>query len=703
MNIKIDSNSHIPLYQQIIDEIIALIASGRMKVGEKVPSIRKLSKEIDVNPATIVRAYRILEDMGVLNTRKGKRSVIAGLPLETKEETLHRLYRDFLIEVKKVGYTEKEVIDTVSNNTVNAILAIDVGSTTTKSILFKRDNKGKMVFSGFNQSKTTVETMEEDVWVGITKSIKGLEEKTGWKMLKNGDLRVPSSIDHGIDMFIATSSAGGGLQMVTFGLVSFYTAQSSERAALGAGAIVMDVFAIDDNKTPYDKVLELKELHPDIILLSGGVEDGAISGVVQLGEILASSEIRGKFGDYKIPLIYAGNSKGREFIDIALKNRFELYITENIRPKMDLENLTPARNEIKRIFMEHVMKRAPGYENMLDKVSSPILPTPGAIFELLKKYSEHIDKNILAFDVGGATTDVFSTYNKKVIRTVCANIGMSYSLMQTIKRANLKNIIKWIPEKIDEVELENIAANKMIYPTSLPKNELEKEMEIAIAKEILKVSYEDHKRLAAKEHEETVTFESLFKGEDQKPKEKDTGKSKLNPLMIDMIIGSGGILSHLERKKALEILLDGYNSKGITELYVDSSFMMPQLGVLSSVNPALGLELFERECLVSLCTIISPEGVEKEGKLAFTITINGIKTSVNVGDFIRIPVDTNTINIQVLPIKKFDAGFGKGIPVEKIVQAGQFGIICDMRIRPIEPTPENIKKWRDLISGANNV
>ena len=703
MNIKIDFDSHIPLYQQVTDNIIALIASGQLRVGEELPSVRNLSSRLGVNPATIVRAYRNLENIGVLNTRKGRRSKVVGLPNGIKKERLVELYGDFLLEVRKVGYTEKEVLDTVSNHSLNAILTIDVGSTTTKSILFKRNSAGKMVFSGFNQSKTTVETREEDVWVGILDSIKGLESKTGWKILKNGKLLSPSLVDCGVDFFVATSSAGGGLQMVTVGLVKFFTAESAKRTALGAGAIVMDVFSVDDERTTYEKIMELKELQPDIILLSGGIEGGAISGVVQLGEVLAASEIRGKFGDYKIPLVYAGNSNGREFISIALKDRFDLSITKNIRPILDEENLSPARKEIMRIFMEHVMKRAPGYEKLVDRVSAPVLPTPGAVFELLSKYSEHNKRHILAFDIGGATTDVFSAYGKTVIRTVSANIGMSYSLLQTIERAGLKNVIKWMPLEINEGDLENLAANKMISPTSLPSNKLEIEMEMAVAKEILKIALLDHKKLAEKELiDDTITIERLFKGEDKKPKESTTGRSELKSLMIDMIIGSGGILSHQERKNALEIMLDGFEAKGITEFYVDSAFMMPHLGVLSSVNPALGLELFESECLIPLATVISPLGRNRLGRVAFSLNIDDDKREVKVGDFIRIPPSNDTVEIKVLPSKRFDAGKGKGIPVRKIVKCGQFGIICDMRIRPLNPTPEGIMEWRKVITEDNN-
>lgn len=701
MNIKIDVDSHIPLYEQIINGLIILISSKKIRIGEKLPSVRMLSSQLDVNPATVVRAYRKLEEMGVIKTKKGSRATVISLPSGVREKLLLDFYSDFLFEARRVGYSEKEILDIVSHHSLNAILICDVGSTTTKAILFKRNNKGDMVFSGYEQYKTTVEFPEEDVWIGLINSVRALEKKTGWRMLKNEKFLIPSSTEGGIDLFLATSSAGGGLQMITVGLVKYYTGESAERTALGAGAIVMDVLAIDDGRTPFEKIMALKDLRPDIILLSGGVEGGAVSGVVQLGEILASSELRGKFGEYKIPLVYAGNSNGSEFIKIALEKKFDLTITENIRPDLKRENPGPARREILRIFMDHVMKRAPGYDRLLNIVSAPILPTPGAVFELLKKYSQEKEVNMLSFDVGGATTDVFSAYNGEVTRTVSANLGMSYSLLQTIKRAGLENVMKWIPLEIEAEELMNVAANKMISPTSIPKRGAEQEMEIAVAKEIVRIALEDHNKLA-KSREITDVITSSLQGENVKVKEWNVGRSPLDSLSIDMIIGSGGILSHNPRERAFEIMLDGINAKGITEFFVDSVFMMPHLGILSSINPVLALELFDRECLIPLGTVVSPSGKDKKGKIAFTIAVENQSLKIREGELVRIPMKGKEVEIEVKPTKRFDVGAGRGVPVKRVVRTGHLGIICDMRERPLQPNRIVVEKWREIITGRDN-
>jgi uncharacterized protein (TIGR01319 family) len=699
MKIKIDFKSHVPLYKQIVDGILLLISSRKMKVGDKLPSVRSLAHDLEVNPATVVRAYRELEDLGIIETKRGSRATLVSLSSGKGERRLLDLYSDFLYEARKVGYSEKEILDIVSRHSLNAILICDVGSTTTKAILFKRNGEGYMVCAGSNQYRTTVEFPEEDVWNGFVHSIVGLEEKTGWKIVKGEKLLIPSTVDGGVDLFLATSSAGGGLQMITAGLVKFYTGESAERTALGAGAVVMDVLSVDDGRTPYEKIIALKDLKPDIILLSGGVEGGAISGVVQLGEILASSSLKGKFGAYQIPLVYGGNSNAHEYIRIALEKKFDLTVTENIRPDLRSENPVPARREILRIFMDHVMKMAPGYERLSENVSAPILPTPGAIFELLRKYTEGKDLNALSIDIGGATTDVFSSYDGEVTRTVSANLGMSYSLLQAIHRVGIDRVLRWIPLEISKGVLLDTAANKMVSPVTISKEKMGIEMEGAVAKEIIRIALEDHKKLA--ESEEIVDKITVaVRGKDAKMKEWNIGRTPLDPLHIDMIIGSGGILSHGSREKTFEIMVDGFDPQGITEFYVDSVFMMPHLGVLASVNPGLALELFERECLVPLATVISPVGRDKKGKVACTLVVGNRTIKARVGEFIRIP--NGETEIEVRPMRRFDIGAGRGVGLKRTVRSSILGIFFDLRERPLNPERKRIAEWRKIITRGDD-
>ena len=75
--IRVDATSFVPIYEQIKQGIARLVATGRLKAGEPLPSIRDLAAEIIVNPNTVARAYRELEQDGVIATQKGRGSVVA--------------------------------------------------------------------------------------------------------------------------------------------------------------------------------------------------------------------------------------------------------------------------------------------------------------------------------------------------------------------------------------------------------------------------------------------------------------------------------------------------------------------------------------------------------------------------------------------------------------------------------------------------
>ena len=127
---------------------------------------------------------------------------------------------------------------TKTTNEIRSILATDCGSTTTKAILIeKRDDQYHLIVRG--EAPTTVEAPVEDVTAGVINAIIEVEELAGRKLLNDGQTIIkPQQQDEGVDLYISTSSAGGGLQMMVAGVVRNLTAESAERAALGAGAML---------------------------------------------------------------------------------------------------------------------------------------------------------------------------------------------------------------------------------------------------------------------------------------------------------------------------------------------------------------------------------------------------------------------------------------------------------------------------------
>src|SRR5512137_1869323 len=196
---------------------------------------------------------------------------------------------------------------------INTILATDCGSTTTKAILIeKRDGQYRLIVRG--EAPTTVEAPFEDVTMGVLNAVGEVEELANRKLLdENGRIISPANGTTGTDIYISTSSAGGGLQMMVAGVVRSMTAESAERAALGAGAIVMDVISSNDKRLPHQQIERIRHLRPDMILLSGGIDGGTTTHVVELAELIGAADPKPRVGSsYKLPVIYAGNKDARE-------------------------------------------------------------------------------------------------------------------------------------------------------------------------------------------------------------------------------------------------------------------------------------------------------------------------------------------------------------------------------------------------------
>ncbi|MCS6924525.1 MAG: glutamate mutase L, partial [Candidatus Binatia bacterium] len=169
---------------------------------------------------------------------------------------------------------------------LRVILVTDCGSTTTKAILIeKRGEEYRQTYRG--EAPTTVEAPFEDVTRGVLNAVQEVEELSGRKILDGERILTPAQGMTGVDIYLSTSSAGGGLQIMVAGVVKAMTAESAQRCALGAGAIVMDVLAANDGRPSYDKIERIRRLRPDMILLAGGTDGGTVAHVVEIAEYIA--------------------------------------------------------------------------------------------------------------------------------------------------------------------------------------------------------------------------------------------------------------------------------------------------------------------------------------------------------------------------------------------------------------------------------
>jgi uncharacterized protein (TIGR01319 family) len=587
-------------------------------------------------------------------------------------------------------------VDNAPKLQLRSVLATDCGSTTTKAILIEKvGDEYRQTWRG--EAPTTVEAPFEDVTRGVVNAATEIQELSGRKLVSDegGILTPEKSGEEGVDIYISTSSAGGGLQLVVGGVVRSMSAESATRAALGAGAIVMDTFSTNDKRRPHEQIERIRQLRPDMILMAGGTDGGTRKHVVALAERIRAARPRTRLGGgFNLPVIYAGNKEVRGDVEELLNDVCDLETVDNVRPILENENLGPARDKIHDLFMEHVMAQAPGYDKLMTWTDAPIMPTPGAVGLIMQTIARQREINILGVDIGGATTDVFSVFTEIFNRTVSANLGMSYSVSNVLAEAGLPSILRWVPFDIDEKMLRNRIGNKMIRPTTIPQTLEELKIEQAIAREALRLAFIQHKEFAVglKGVQQERTIADAF---------RQSGSDSLVQMMdLDLLVGSGGVLSHAPRRvQSMRMMIDAFAPEGITELAVDSIFMMPHLGVLSTVNEEAATQVFEKDCIIYLGTCIAPLGAVKQDRPAVKVSLR-----MPSGEVINEVVDAmelrlyeashdDEVQATLTPLQgQLDLGAGPGKVLNKTLRGGLVGIVIDTRGRPDIQIPTEPKQ-----------
>src|SRR5580658_3874185 len=115
----LDLHSGVPVYRQIIDQVLGGIASGRLAVGDQIPTVRQVAVDLAINPNTVVRAYREMEIRGVLETQQGTGTFIARKKVEQTEversRRLTQLVTEFVARAGSAGFSVEELMEQLND------------------------------------------------------------------------------------------------------------------------------------------------------------------------------------------------------------------------------------------------------------------------------------------------------------------------------------------------------------------------------------------------------------------------------------------------------------------------------------------------------------------------------------------------------------------------------------------------------------
>lgn len=453
------------------------------------------------------------------------------------------------------------------------LLLIDFGSTYTKLVAVDPHQETVL---GTASAFTTADT---DIGDGLRKALESLQVKTG-------------VLDFAYKL--ACSSAAGGLRMMVAGLVPELTAEAARLAALGAGAKIVRVFSYELSRRDLE---EIEAEVPDIFLLTGGTDGGNQTCVRENARKLASLPIT-------FPIIYAGNRSALDDCEALLKD-FPLTVCPNVLPRFGELRIGPVQEEIRALFLSRIVQ-AKGLTRTEELLSGILMPTPSALLAAVNLLADGTVEEpglgeLMAVDVGGATTDVYSIGygepdDSKVVlkgleepyakRTVEGDIGVRYSISSLVEEVGLEEIARdaGLPLTETEALLDSISRDCARLPLS-DQDHLRR-LDDALAAGAVEVATRRH----AGSLEEVYTPTGLAYVQ--------TGK---NLKGFRQLLLTGGCLIHTARPLLLasRALYSRQQAESLrpleAEVFLDKSHILSAMGVLAEREPVLALRIMKKE------------------------------------------------------------------------------------------------------------
>ncbi len=574
---------------------------------------------------------------------------------------------------------------TTSIVTADSLLAIDIGTISTRAILFDViGNQYRFIAAGTAPSTAVSPFM--DIGEGLRRAIDQLHEVTGRIFFTSDEqLAMPSHPDgSGVDAFVLTMSAGPPIRIVAVGLLEHISLESAKNLAETMYGKVLETLSLNDRRKPEERIDAILAQQPDLIILAGGIEGGATISVRQMLEAIGLACFLTPKKN-RPQVLFSGNREMVPDVKESLAAVVDLQIAPNIRPAINTEQLGPAKAKLTPIYKNIRAKQIYGISDVEAWTKAPLTPTATAFERMIRFLSKIYNQGVLGVDIGASSTTVAAGFSGESYLGVYPDFGLGESLSGLLDHASLEEIARWVHLAIPEGYIRDYLYNKAAFPASIAVTEADLAVEQAIARQAIRLSL---KRL----------LPSL-----PASKQKEPGvMPKFEPIVV-----AGSVLTAAPTPgHAMLMVLDGVQPAGISTVLLDRNNLVAALGMAAEINPILAVQVLDSKAILNLGAVVAPIGVAKSGTSILRVQMqtengNAIKREIRFGAIEVLPLppgETATLKLQ--PLHRFDIGAGPGRGSHIKVGGGLLGIVIDARGRPIQlhgdpvRRQDYLKKWR---------
>jgi hypothetical protein len=556
---------------------------------------------------------------------------------------------------------------------IGSILAVDFGSVNTRCILIDLV-EGRYRLVGRGESRTSDGFPAYDLDAGFHQAIREMEAATGRKILTdNGQLIRPEQSDRsGVDAFGMTASIGRPLRAVIIGLTPDVSVATALRTAAGTYVEVLATLNLADGRSEEERLNAVLLSYPDVLIITGGTEQGARDAVLRLAEI-ARLAVSLTSPDNRPTVIYSGNHANADDIQALFDDLTTVLIAENVRPSLQEERLDSARLQLGKAFDYYNEIRSESFAAIGSMSDSGVQPTAQS-YTVMAEYLGKTHAGGVALVDAGSTTNVLAVASGgQLTSSIRTDLGIGHSARQLVEIVGEDRVARWLPFYLQPGELENYAINKSLRPFTVPST--------------LRDLYLDHALLRAGIRNALLRANPDWEDE---------------PLALEMLIGAGGGLTRTGHPAYDTLLmLDSIQPSGVTRLQSDPYGMIAAMGALALRGPHIVVQLLEGGSLNMLGTAVSLQGRPRLDKPAMQVEImlagqkQAIKQTVMGGHlwvYKLPPGKTAQISVKC----QSGTSINGQRSVKLTVVGGQAGLIFDARGRPLPLMVDVVNRAQQL-------
>jgi len=548
---------------------------------------------------------------------------------------------------------------------MKTILAADCGSTTTTAVLIEKGENGYHL-QGAGQAPSTYGLPWEDITLGVRQAVRHIEKLVERTLLapSGWPITPQNAAGHGVDAFIVVTSAGEPLQLLIAGLMQEISLASAQSAVTTTYARPAAILSLDTqteaHQTPESQIQAVHESVPELILLVGGTEGGATRPIIEIAQVL-SMALQIWPHQEKPGILYAGNSQLRPEIADILGPITALNSVSNLRPTLDIEDLTETRQALEKYYLERKMSQISGFDKLKNWTKYPIVPAGQSFEKLITYLGQRNQLNVIGVNIGSRSTMASMRAGRQQRSIIRSDAGIGHSLELFLKLVPLEKIQRWVPFELTTPELYNHLLNKTLRPTTIPDSYQALFIEHAVARELLRLVVSQTQR-------------------------------ETPDIQWHLIIGAGRTLTGTPQAALAALtMIDGVEPWGVASLALDQSGVVNMLGAIAAVEPLAAATVAAQDAFLNLGTVVAPTGHGTPGKAALTVKVEPadeetVETEIMYGSLALIPLPAGQkASLEIRPTRHFDIGLGQpGRGAVAQVEGGVMGIIIDARGRPLK-------------------